>query len=167
MKKFIVVKSKTHPWDLKATDYNIDMWFLKDIKTKEIVSVLEEKDFIKEGEILTEKQVKFTFQNKKSKHLVEGDKVIFRLDPDSMQLFEGTIKEIVEDKEEYWDDIFVLVDCSNPTDIYKEIIVPVKNKVKRSNAEAKSWLYAEITDPYLSEKVYTQRQVDDIISNLK
>lgn len=153
IKQFVVKKIKENPFDKKGV-YMQNHWML--CYNDEVIADIEsqEANYLTEGLVLLREDVILSPINKRSKHLVVGDKVLFG----EMKCYEGTIHYIEDVSDEFWDDNFHLENCCISSNFLTGHVPqpPQKTVVQRRYAEHISYLQAEIANPYFSVKRYTE-----------
>jgi hypothetical protein len=149
IKKYIVKLFDRSPFD--KSDYIRDVQILCDVETGKPYAHLDSPhDWV--GIELSQDDIKVENMNKRSKHLVPGDEVVFG----QQQVLCGTIDKIVESEDDNWDDNFYLINCYNKYEgselfeaFYSER--PKKeNVVKRGDTQHKNYLYAKISNDNVS-----------------
>lgn len=90
MREFEIKRAQKHPFD--KSDVYDKVFVLVERSTWNVVAVLDE-DICFEGVIITENDIKVRMQDKKNKHIVIGDTVIFG----KYQHLEGEVDWIEDD----------------------------------------------------------------------
>ena len=153
IKQFVVKRIKENPFDKKG-DYMQNHWML--CHNGEVIADIEnqEANYLTEGLVLLRSDVILSRINKRSKHLVVGDKVLFG----TIKCYEGTIHYIEDVSNEFWDDNLHLENCCISSNFLSGHVTPPPQKtvVQRRNTEPISYLQAEIINPYYSAEMYTE-----------
>lgn len=146
MKQYRLVRYEKNPFD--KSDVSDGSLILCDKDGQPYASLYSDYEWLKEGDVLNETELKFETVGKRSKHLVVGDVVIFGL-------FEGEIAEIIEHKSDDWKDTFRLINCKEThgsgtfrTPIKKKIKCESTMEVARKDATAKQWVTAQVRCPH-------------------
>lgn len=132
------VKMEKNPFD-KSFDTIVAVLYEDD----KPFGVMDERvTWLKEGDVLTSKDIKTEWTGKKTKHAVPGDIMTWGHGPIT---YEGTVVEIIDNKKEYYDDIFVLTNVISmtPTQAFdgKFKKEPDVRKMRRE-LNVKSWVIA-------------------------
>ena len=150
MNKYIVKLFEQSPFDNSA--YIKDVQILCDIETGEPFAHLDSA-YNWVGEELSENEIVGEWNNKRAKHLVKGDKVVFG----ELNSFIGTVDSIIrKDNEDDWNDEFNLIDCyddfskSELKNLAKEI--EPKQTVLRRNLRHKGYIFAKIKNDNINWK---------------
>ena len=154
MKKYIVKLFAQSPFD--KSEYIKDVQVLCDAETLKPYAHLNSPHNWEE-ETIDENEIELSWQSKKSKHLVVGDKVCFG----GMKSFCGTIENIIPntDGEDSWEDKFELINCydelsENSLEGLRSMAenIEPKQTVLRKETACKNWLCAEIKNDNINWK---------------